>query len=112
MPDNTAPQALPVLNGQPGASFTARVPDNTSYLLLNGTSQPLLAYYTVALAPPVPGSLPEATFNALQAYCNGVNFFMAPLDPAVQYTLTFSVSGNVLTGPVGVHSMKSWSALW
>ncbi|KLT40425.1 hypothetical protein CC85DRAFT_329948 [Cutaneotrichosporon oleaginosum] len=110
--DNTPPQPLSVLNGQPGATFSARVPDNTSYLLLNGTSQPLLSYYTVALSPPLPGSLPEATFNALQGYCNGVTFFMAPLDPEVQYTLTFSVSGNVLTGPVGVHSMKFWSGLW
>ncbi|GMK54810.1 hypothetical protein CspeluHIS016_0113960 [Cutaneotrichosporon spelunceum] len=110
--DSTPQQPLSVLNGKPGASFTVRVPDNTSYLLLNGTSQPLLSYYTVGLSPPVPGSLPEAMFNAQQGFCNGVNFFMAPLEPEIQYTLAFNVSGNVLTGPVGVHSMKFWSALW
>ncbi|BEI88158.1 uncharacterized protein CcaverHIS019_0108760 [Cutaneotrichosporon cavernicola] len=110
--DNTPPQPLSVLNGKPGASFNVRVPDNTSYLLLNGTSQPLLSYYTVALSPPLPGSLPESTFNAQQGFCNGVNFFMTPLNPEIQYTLAFTVSGNVLTGPVGVHSMTFWSALW
>lgn len=110
--DNTPPQPLSVLNGYPSASFTAQVPDNTSFLLLNGTSQPLLVYYTVTLDPPVPGAPGSATFNALQGYCNGVAYFIAPLDPTVRYNLSLSVGGNVLTGPVGVHSMTFWSALW
>lgn len=101
-----------MLNGHPSSTFTATLPPNMTYFVLNGTSSPTLAYYTVTLTPPPLGGPGSSTFNALQGYTNDVVFYMAPLDPAVQYSVQFGVGGNVLTGNVGVHSMVFWSALW
>lgn len=99
--------------GQVGSSFTVDIPANTSYFSIEGASQPTVSYYTVSLSPAPPqGGSANSTYTATREYTNPVNYFISPLDPAENYTLTFTVAGiATINGPIGIHSMSFYSSI-
>lgn len=80
-------------------------PKGSNYFFLNGTVGNPYGLYNVSIVPPPPYPRTVNTFNASNSWAvPGETFYYAPLDPAVEYTIT--VTGD--PDPEKFLGLHSW----
>lgn len=105
----------PMLVGKQGARLVFQIPDNTTLMVINGTSGPDYGGATFSFEPKTAyedlGTVMRTTTDEL-AIPTTVSTMV--LDPTVRYNVTItglSHAGNTTKGGIGLHSAEFYSSI-